>query len=133
MEDGSINLVKLWFNKNTGKVDDRNIDTNEFETLHSNVFQLYKVRKQLRITDGKVTNYLLEDKFEANPIMRIAIPPLHRYQALLIVHAQTHWGVQRTMQQVKLVFYWPGWRYDTRFVTECAGCLHGEQVNLKNV
>ena len=38
------------------------------------------------------------------------------------------------MQQVKLVFYWPGWRYDTsRFVTECAGCPHREQVNLKNV
>ena len=80
MEDGSISLVKSWFNKNTGKVDDRNIDTNEFETLHSDVFKLYKVRKQLRITDGKVIKqarllYLLEDKFEANPIMRIAIPP----------------------------------------------------------
>ena len=38
------------------------------------------------------------------------------------------------MQEVKLVFYWPGWRYDTsRFVTECAGCLHREQVNLKQV
>ena len=55
MEDGAISLVKSWFNKNTGRVDDRNIDTNEFETLHSDVLQLYKVRKQLRITDKKVT------------------------------------------------------------------------------
>ena len=66
IEDGSISLVKSWFNKNTGKVDDKNIDTEEFETLHSDVLQLYKVRKQLRITDKQVTKqarllYLLED------------------------------------------------------------------------
>ena len=40
IEDGSISLVKSWFNKNTGKVDDKNIDTEEFETLHSDVLQL---------------------------------------------------------------------------------------------
>ena len=72
MEDGSISLVKSWFNKNTGRVDDKSIDTNEFETLHSDVLQLYKVR----ITDKKVTKqarllYLLEDEFETNPIMRM--------------------------------------------------------------
>ncbi len=49
IEDGSISLVKSWFNKNTGKVDDKNIDTEEFETLHSDVLQLYKVRKQLEL------------------------------------------------------------------------------------
>ena len=107
--------------------------------MHSDVLQLYKVRKQLRITDKKVTKqarllYLLEDEYETNPIMRIVIPPSHRYQALLSVNAHKHWGVQRTMQQVKLVFYWPGWRYDTSlFVTERAGCLHRKQVNFKNV
>ena len=38
------------------------------------------------------------------------------------------------MLQVKKVFYWPGWRKDTSlFVTECAGCLHREEVNLKRV
>ena len=38
------------------------------------------------------------------------------------------------MQQVQKVFYWPGWRNDTSiFVTECAGCLHREQINLKDV
>ena len=32
------------------------------------------------------------------------------------------------------MFYWPDWRKDTSmFVTECAGCLHREQINLKDV
>ena len=53
---------------------------------------------------------------------------------MLAVHVQEHLGVQRTMQQVQKVFYWPGWRNDTSiFVTECAGCLHREQINLKDV
>ena len=74
---------------------DRNIDTIEFETLNSDVLQLYNVRKQLRIKDEKVTKqarllYLLEDEFETNPIMRIVIPPSHRYQAMLSVHAHKH-------------------------------------------
>ena len=86
----------------------------------------------MRITDGKVIKqarllYLLEDEIETNPIMKIVVPPSHRYQALLSVHGHEHWEVQRTMQQVKLVFYGPGWRHDTcLFVTECAGCLHIE-------
>ena len=67
-------------------------------------------------------------------MMRIVVPPLQRYQALLAVHAHEHWGVQSKMQQVKKAFYWPGWRKDTSlFVTECAGCLHREDVNLKHV
>ena len=78
--------------------------------------------------------YLKEDEFESEPKIRIVIPPSHRYQAMLAVHVQEHWGVQRTMQQVQKVFYWPGWRKDTSiFVTECAGCLHKEQINLKDL
>ena len=53
---------------------------------------------------------------------------------MLAVHVREHWGVQRTTQQVKEHFFWPGWRADTaRFVTECPGCLHREEVNLKQV
>ena len=53
---------------------------------------------------------------------------------MLAVHVQEHWGVQRTLQQVQKYFYWPGWRNDTSiFVTECAGCLHRENINLKDV
>ena len=63
--------------------------------------------------------YLLE----AEPMMRIVVPPSHRYQALLAVFAHGHWRVQHTMQQVKKIFYWPGWRKDMSFfVTECACC-----------
>ena len=66
--------------------------------------------------------------------MRVVIPPSHRYQTILAIHIQEHWGVQQTMQQVQEVFYWSGLRKDTAlFVTEWAGCLHREEINLKNV
>jgi len=138
-EDSALLLVKSWFNSDTGKIDERKIDTSNFEDVHDDVLQLYKVRKQLRLTDESTTGsarlvYLLEDEFGLNPKMRVVIPPSHRYQALLAVHVREHWGVQRTTQQVKEHFFWPGWRADTaQFVTECPGCLHREQVNLKQV
>ena len=139
VEDGSLQLVRSWFNETTGKIEDKNIDTSGFEGLHSDVIQLYKVRSQLRLSDKSSTGdvrlvYLLEDEFEPEPRYRFVIPPSHRYQAMTVVHAVQHWGVQRTTQQVKQVFYWPGWRKDVSvFVTECAGCLHREQINLKQV
>jgi len=78
--------------------------------------------------------YLLDNEFDSNPLMRIVVPPSHRYQALLAVHVHEHWGVQNTKQQVKEFFFWPGWRADVPvFVTECPGCLHREEVNLKQV
>ena len=130
-------MVRTWFNETTGKVEDKKIDTSEFESVHEDVLQLYKVRKQLRLTDNKTMSktkliYLLEDEFESAPKIRIVIPPSHRYQAILAVHVQEHWGVQRTLQQVQKVFYWPDWRKDTSmFVIECAGCLHREQKTSK--
>ena len=132
-------MVRSWFNETTGKIDERKIDTSEFDSVHGDVLQMYKVRKQLRLTDKKTTSktrliYLLEDEFESEPKIRIVVPPSHRYQAMLAVHVQEHWGVQRTLQQVQKVFYWLGWRNDTSiFVTECAGCLHREKINLKDM
>ena len=113
--------------------------THQSLTVYMETYCSCTVRKQLKLTDNKTTSktrliYLLEDEFESEPKIRIVIPPSHRYQAMLAVHVQEHWGVQRTMQQVQMVFYWPGWRNDTSvFVTECAGCLHIEQINLKDV
>ena len=138
-EDSALQMVKSWFNLKTGKIEEKKIDTSAFDEVHDDVLQLYKVRKQLRLTDASTTNstrliYLLENEFDTNPRMRIVVPPLHRYQALLAVHIRQHWGVQRTTQQVKEHFFWPGWRADTAvFVTECPGCLHREKVNLKQV
>jgi len=133
-------MVKSWFNWKTGKIEESKIDTSTFNEVLEDVLQLYKVRKQLRLTDANTTSstrlvYLLENEFDANPLMRIIIPPSHRYQALLAVHVREHWGVQRTTQQVKQHFFWPGWRADVvaLFVTECPGCLHREEVNLKQV
>ena len=109
-EDSALQMVKSWFNTKTGKINENKIDTSVFDTVHEDVLQLYKVRKQLRLTDANTTNsirlvYLLENKFDSNPGMRIFIPPSHRYQALLAVHVREHWGVQRTTQQVKEHFF----------------------------
>jgi len=98
-EDSALLMVKSWFNLNTGKIDEKKIDTSTFDDVHDDVLQLYKVRKQLRLTDANTTSstrlvYLLEDEFGSNPRMRIVIPPSHRYQALLAVHIREHWGVQ---------------------------------------
>ena len=117
-EDSAIQMVRSWFNLKTGKIDENKIDTSTFNEVHEDVLQLYKVRKQLRLTDEKTTSssrlvYLLENEFEANPLVRIVVPPSHRYQALLAVHVREHWGVQRTTQQVRQHFFWPGWRADT--------------------
>ena len=52
---------------------------------------------------------------------------------MLMIHAPTHWGVQRTTEEIKQRFYWPGWRKDaSTFVSECAGYLHREKIDLKN-
>ena len=120
-------MVKSWFNIKTGKIDENKIDTSVFDTIHKDVLQLYKVRKQLRLTDATVTNsarliYLIKNEFDSDPHMRIVIPPLHRYQALLTLHVCEHWWVQHTTQQVKEHFclawvesryrnlrYWVSW------------------------
>ena len=52
-EDSAIQMVKSWFNLKTGKIDENRIDTSTFEEVHEDVLQLYKVRKQLRLTDEK--------------------------------------------------------------------------------
>jgi len=136
-EDGALQMVSTWFDENTGKIQEDKIDKTEFDSVHTDVLQLYKVRKQLRLltTANNVRLvFLLEDEFESDPIHRLVVPPSHRYQAIGAVHVKEHWGVQRTTEQVKLKFYWPGWRKDTAvYVTECPGCLHREQVDLKNV
>ena len=55
-EDGALIIVRSWFNETTGKIDDKKIDTSEFDSVHGDVLQLYKVRKQLRLTDKKTTS-----------------------------------------------------------------------------
>ena len=107
------------------------------DSVHEDVLQLYKIRKQLRLTDNNTTSttrliFLLEDEFETKPKMRLVIPPSHRYQTILAVHIQEHWGEQQTMKQVREIFYWSGWRKDSALSdTEWAGCLHREEINLK--
>ena len=81
-EDSALLMVKSWFNLSTGKVDEKKIDTSTFDEVHEDVLQLYKVRKQLRLTDENTTNstrlvYLIENEFDSNPQMRIVITPSH--------------------------------------------------------
>ena len=102
-EDSSLQMFKSWFNNKTGK-----IDTSTFDTVHSDVLQLYKVRKQLILTDTTITNssrliYLIKNEFDSDRPMRIVIPPSHRYQALLAIHVREHWGVQQTGKRAHLL------------------------------
>ena len=50
-EDGALQMVRTWFDEDTGKIKESRIDTTEFDSVHSDVLQLYKVRKQLRLTE----------------------------------------------------------------------------------
>ena len=109
-EDGALQMVSTWFDENTGKIQENKIDKTEFDSVHTDVIQLYKVRKQLRLlttAENVRLIFLLEDEFESDPIHGLVIPPSHRYQAIGAVHVREHWGVQRTTEQVKLKFYWP--------------------------
>ena len=49
-------MIKSWFNLKTGRIDENKIDTSVFDTVHYDVLQLYKVRKQHRLTDATTTN-----------------------------------------------------------------------------
>ena len=52
---------------------------------------------------------------------------------MLMFHAPNHWGVRRTTEEIKQWFYWPGWRKEVSiFVSDCAGCLHRELIDLKD-
>ena len=100
-EDGALQMVRTWFDENTGKIQENKIDKTEFDSVHTDVIQLYKVRKQLRLlTTAKNVRliFLLEDEFENDPIHRLVIPPSHRYQAIGAVHVKEHWGVQKEQQ-----------------------------------
>ena len=55
-EDGALTMVRSWFNDTTGKIDEKKIDTSGFDSVHGDVLQLYKVRKQLILTDNKTTS-----------------------------------------------------------------------------
>ena len=51
---------------------------------------------------------------------------------MLMIHTANHWGVQRTTEELKQKFYWPNWRKEVSvFVSDCAGCLHTEIIDLK--
>ena len=48
-EDGVLMLVRSWVDENTGEVNDKKINMQEMEDLHSEVNELYAVRKQITV------------------------------------------------------------------------------------
>ena len=128
--DGVLMTIKSWIDKYTGEVDDKKINLQEMNELHEEVKQMYTVRKQFKLmeTSDRIKVRLLclvEDKYTNSPVYRLVVPPTHRYQAMLMIHAPNHWGVQCTTEEIKQRFYWPGWRKDvSTLVSDCAGCLH---------
>ena len=51
-----MHLVRSWINENTGKIKNRKINTEELEGVHSDVIQMYKIRKHLRLKNKSTTN-----------------------------------------------------------------------------
>ena len=136
--DSVMMTIRSWINEYTGEVDDKNINMQEMEELHAEVKQMYTVRKQIKLMEAsdqmKVRLLcLVEGKYTNSPVYRLIVPPTHRYQAMLMIHALKLWGVQRTTDEVRQCFYWPGRRkYVSIFVSDCAGCLHREVIDLKD-
>ena len=130
-------VIRTWINEDTGEVDDKKINMQEMEEMHSEVKQLYAVRKQIKLMEStdqvKVRLLcLVEGKYTNSLVYRLIVLPTHRFQAMRMVHASNHWGVQRTTEEIKQKFYWPGWRKEVSiFVSDCAGCLHRELIDLK--
>ena len=99
---------------------------------------LYTVRKQIKLMEStdqmKVRLLCLsEGKYTNSPVYRLIVPPPHRYQAMLMLHASNHWGVQQTTDEVRQQFYWPAWRKEVSiFVSDCAGFVHRELIDLKD-
>ena len=136
--DGVLMLVRSWIDENTGEVNDKKINMLGMEDVHSEVKEMYAVRKQIKLMEPteqvKVKLLcLIEGKYTNFPVYRLIFPPTHRFQAMCMVHAANHWGVQRITEEIKQRFYWPGWRKEvSRFVSECPGCLHRELIDLKD-
>ena len=89
--DGVLMTIKSWINEYSGEVDDKNIDRQEMAELHSEVKQLYTVRKQIKLMESrdqvKVRLLcLVEGKYTNSLVYRLIVPPSHRYQAMLMVH-----------------------------------------------
>ena len=80
--DGVLMTIKLWINEYLGEVDDKNINMQEMAELHSEVKQLYTVRKQIklmRFTDQVKVRLLclIECKNTNSPVYRLIVPPTH--------------------------------------------------------
>ena len=44
-----------------------------------------------------------------------------------------YWGVQRTTEEIRQSFYWPGWRKEVSiFESDCGGCFLREVIDLKD-
>ena len=63
-EDSAIQMVKSWFNLNTGKIVDSKIDTSMFDEVHEDVLQLYKGKKTAQI-----------DRCKHNKLYKVSLPP----------------------------------------------------------
>ena len=96
--DGVIMIIMMCINEYTGEVDDKNINMQEMDELHSEVKQLYTVRKQIKLMEStdqvKVRLLcLIEGKYTNSPVYRLIVLPTLRYQAMLMIHPPNHWGV----------------------------------------
>ena len=115
-----MHLVRSWINKNTGKIENRKINTEEFEGVHSDVIQMYKIRKHLRLKNKSTTNEARLVYWRMNSNLNLdtewSFHPQPGTNHFMQCRHINRWGVQRTMQQVIKVFYWPGCRKNSSLI-----------------
>ena len=63
---------------------------------------------------------------------RIVIPSSMSDQVMRIIHDFSHWGVQRTFEEIKRKFYWRGLFGDTeKFCSACEVCLKNKRSTTR--
>ena len=87
LDDRALNLVRSWFDRIQIRL---MIKKNQHKRTRNftacNMLQLYQVTKKAKLI------YLLEDKFKDEPMKRIVVPSLHRYQALLTLQSTAYYA-----------------------------------------
>ena len=93
--------------------------------------QLYKVRGSMRInSEGVLEVRYVENQREK---WRVICPEISRDVVIWTTHRQAHSGISRTINRIKMTWYWPGMTADIRRVVRtCEICQMAKSGGSKD-